>query len=67
MLVGIDERSSFLVPLRDAQALAVALRSLIDIRAARRNGPAFAGNRFGMFYREQVVTETLAVYWELTQ
>jgi hypothetical protein len=49
MLVGIDERSSFLVPLRDAQALAVALRSLIDIRAARRNGPAFSGNRFGMF------------------
>jgi glycosyltransferase involved in cell wall biosynthesis len=63
-----DGDNGFLVPVRDAQAIAVALRSLIDNVALR----AKMGRRareivLAEFSQEQVIAETLAVYRELTQ
>lgn len=60
--------NGFLVPVRDAQALAVALRSLIDDGMLR----AKMGRRareivLAEFSQEQVIAETLAVYHELIQ
>lgn len=62
-----DGDNGFLVPARDAQALALALRSLIDDAALR----AEMGRRsreivLAEFSQEQVIAETLAVYQELT-
>jgi glycosyltransferase involved in cell wall biosynthesis len=63
-----DGDNGFLVPVRDAQALAVTLRSLIDNVALR----AKMGRRareivLAEFSQERVIAETLAVYQELTQ
>jgi len=62
-----DGDNGFLVPVRDAQALALALRSLIDNVALR----AKMGRRareivLAEFSQERVIAETLAVYQELT-
>ena len=62
-----DGDNGFLVPARDAQALARALRSLIGDAALR----AEMGRRsreivLAEFSQEQVIAETLAVYQELT-
>ncbi len=61
-----DGDNGFLVPARDAQALAMALRSLIDDAALR----AEMGRRsreivLAEFSQGQVIAETLAVYQEL--
>lgn len=61
-----DGDNGFLVPVRDAQALAVALRSLIDNEALR----AKMGRRareivLAEFSQERIIAETLAVYQEL--
>jgi len=63
-----DGDNGFLVPVRDAQALAVALRRLIDNGALR----AKMGRRareivLVEFSQERVIEETLAVYQELIQ
>jgi len=63
-----DGDNGFLLPVRDAQALAVALRSLIDNAALR----AKMGRRareivLAEFSQERVIAETLVVYQELTQ
>jgi glycosyltransferase involved in cell wall biosynthesis len=63
-----DGDNGFLVPVRDTQALALALRNLIDNGALR----AKMGQRgreivLAEFSQERVIAETLAVYQELTQ
>jgi len=63
-----DGENGFLVPARDAQAVAVALRRLIDNAALR----AKMGRRareivLAEFSQERVIAETLAVYQELTR
>jgi glycosyltransferase involved in cell wall biosynthesis len=63
-----DGDNGVLVPVQDAQALAVALRSLIDDGMLR----AKMGRRareivLAEFSQEQVIAETLAVYHELIQ
>jgi glycosyltransferase involved in cell wall biosynthesis len=60
--------NGFLVPVRDAQALAQALRILIDDEGIR----AKMGRRareivLAEFSQERVIADTLAVYRELTQ
>ncbi len=63
-----DGDNGFLVPVRDAQALALALRGLIqnpDLRAKMgRRGREIV---LAEFSQEQVIAETLAVYRELTR
>jgi len=63
-----DGDNGFLVPVRNAQALVLALRSLIDNAVLR----AKMGRRareivLAEFSQERVIAETLAVYQELTQ
>ena len=63
-----DGENGFLVPVRDAQALAQALRRLIDNATLR----AKMGGRareivLAEFSQERVIAETLAVYYELIQ
>lgn len=63
-----DGDNGFLVPVRDAQALAVALRSLIDDVALRaKMGQRAREIVLEEFSQERVIAETLAVYRELTQ
>lgn len=63
-----DGDNGFLVPVRDAQALALALRGLIqnaDLRAKMgRRGREIV---LAEFSQERVIAETLAVYRELIQ
>ena len=63
-----DGDNGFLVPVRDAQALALALRGLIqnpDLRAKMgRRGREIV---LAEFSQERVIAETLAVYQELIQ
>lgn len=59
--------NGLLVPVRDAQALADALRSLIDNPALRAEmGLRSREIVLAEFSREQIIAETLAVYRELT-
>ncbi|MES2364319.1 MAG: glycosyltransferase family 4 protein [Pseudomonadota bacterium] len=63
-----DGDNGFLVPVRDAHALASALQGLIDnpvLRAAM--GLRSREMVLAHFSREQIISETLAVYRELTQ
>ncbi|MEQ1796228.1 MAG: glycosyltransferase family 4 protein [Nitrospira sp.] len=61
-----DGDNGFLVPVRDAQALAVALRSLIDNGALRaKMGQRASEIVLAEFSQERVIAETLAVYQEL--
>lgn len=63
-----DGDNGFLVPVRDAQALALALRRLIDNVALRaKMGQRAREIILAEFSQEQVIAETLAVYQELTQ
>ena len=63
-----DGDNGFLVPVRDAQALALALRSLIDNAALRaKMGQRAREIVLVEFSQERVIAETLAVYQELTQ
>lgn len=63
-----DGDNGFLVPVRDAQSLAVALRSLIDDVALRaRMGQRAREIVLAEFSQERVIAETLAVYRELAQ
>jgi glycosyltransferase involved in cell wall biosynthesis len=63
-----DGDNGFLVPVRDAQALAVALRSLIDNVALRtKMGRRAREIVLAEFSQERVIAETLVVYQELTQ
>jgi glycosyltransferase involved in cell wall biosynthesis len=63
-----DGDNGFLVPVRDAQALVVALRSLIDNVALRaKMGQRARAIVLAEFSQERVIAETLAVYQELTQ
>ena len=58
--------NGLLVPVRDAQALAAALRSLIDNPALRAEmGLRSRELVLAEFSREQVIAETMAVYREL--
>jgi len=62
-----DGDNGFLVPVRDAQALAVALRSLINNDALRaKMGVRARAIVLEEFSQERVIAETLAVYQELT-
>ena len=62
-----DGDNGFLVPVRDAQALALALRSLIDNVALRaKMGQRAREIVLAEFSQERVIAETLAVYQELT-
>jgi len=62
-----DGDNGFLVPVRNAQALALALRSLIDNAALRaKMGQRAREIVLAEFSQEQVIAETLAVYQELT-
>jgi glycosyltransferase involved in cell wall biosynthesis len=62
-----DGDNGFLVPVRDAQALAVALRSLINNAALRaKMGQRAREIVLAEFSQERVIAETLAVYQELT-
>lgn len=61
-----DGDNGLLVPVRDAQALAAALRSLIDNPALRaKMGLRSRKIVLAEFSREQVIAGTLAVYREL--
>lgn len=63
-----DGDNGFLVPVHDAQALAIALRGLIDNPVLRAEmGLRSRGIVLAEFSREQVIAETLAVYQELIQ
>jgi len=63
-----DGDNGFLVPVRDAQALAIALQGLIDNPVLRAEmGLRSRQIVLAQFSREQVITETLAVYRELAQ
>lgn len=63
-----DGDNGFLVPVRDAQALAVALQGLIDNSVLRAEmGLRSREIVLAHFSREQIIAETLAVYRELTQ
>jgi glycosyltransferase involved in cell wall biosynthesis len=63
-----DGDNGFLVPVRDTQGLALALRSLIDNVALRaKMGQRAREIVLAEFSQEQVIEETLAVYQELTQ
>ncbi len=63
-----DGDNGFLVPARDAQALAVALRSLInDIALRGRMGQRTREIVLAKLSQEQVIVETVAVYQELIQ
>jgi len=63
-----DGDNGFLVPVRDAQALAVALRSLIDnVTLRAKMGQRAREIVLAEFSQERVIAETLAVYQELTQ
>jgi len=63
-----DGDDGFLVPVRDTQALAVALRSLIDNVALRaKMGQRARAIVLSEFSQERVIAETLVVYQELTQ
>ena len=63
-----DGDNGFLVPLRDAQALALALRRLIENAALRTEmGQRAREIVLAEFSQERVIAETLAVYQELTQ
>ena len=60
--------NGFLVPVRDAQALALALRNLIDNVALRaKMGQRAREIVLAEFSQERVIAETLAVYQELTR
>ena len=62
-----DGDNGFLVPVRDATALADALRKLIESATLRSAMGRRSRERvLAEFSREQVITETLAVYQELT-
>ena len=62
-----DGDNGFLAPVRDAPALAVALRSLIDNVALRTEmGRRARAIVLAEFSQERVIAETLAVYQELT-
>jgi glycosyltransferase involved in cell wall biosynthesis len=61
-----DGDNGFLVPARDAKALAVTLRSLIDNVALRaKMGQRARAIVLAEFSQERVIAETLAVYQEL--
>ena len=63
-----DGDNGFLVPVRDAQAVAVALRNLIDNVALRaKMGQRAREIVLAEFSQERVIAETLAVYQELTR
>jgi glycosyltransferase involved in cell wall biosynthesis len=63
-----DGDNGFLVPVRDVQALTVALRSLIDNGTLRaKMGQRAREIVLAEFSQERVIAETLAVYQELTQ
>jgi glycosyltransferase involved in cell wall biosynthesis len=63
-----DGDNGFLVPVRDVQALVVALRSLIDNAALRaKMGARARAIVLAEFSQDRVIAETLAVYQELTQ
>lgn len=63
-----DGDNGLLMPVRDAQALAVALRSLINNAVLRAEmGLRSREIVLAEFSREQVIRETLAVYRELIQ
>ena len=63
-----DGDNGFLVPVQDAQALAFALRRLIDDVALRiKMGRRARAIVLAEFSQERVIAETLAVYQELTQ
>ncbi len=60
--------NGFLVPVRDAQALAAALRRLIEHSALRREmGRRAREIVLAEFSQERVIQETLSVYQELAQ
>jgi glycosyltransferase involved in cell wall biosynthesis len=60
--------NGFLVPVRDAQALAVALRRLIDnVTLRTKMGRRAREIVLAEFSQERVIAETLAVYHELIQ
>ena len=63
-----DGDNGFLVPVRDAPALACALQGLIDNPVLRAEmGLRSREMVLAYFSREQIIAETLAVYRELTQ
>jgi glycosyltransferase involved in cell wall biosynthesis len=63
-----DGDNGFLVPVRDAQALALALRRLIDNAALRaKMGKRAREIVLAEFSQGRIIGETLAVYQELTQ
>lgn len=66
--IGRNGENGFLVPPRDSQALAVALRRLVENPSLRRTmgerGRAIAEREFSS---EKVIHETLSVYEALTQ
>ena len=63
-----DGDNGFLVPVRDTQALALALRRLIENVALRATmGQRARAIVLAEFSQEQVIAETLAVYQELIQ
>jgi len=62
-----DGDNGVLVPVRDAHALAVALRKLIDDKSLRvKMGQRGREIVLAEFSQERVIAETLAVYQELT-